>query len=322
MTNLKDYKVSVIIPIYNTEPYLEKCLDSITNQTMKELQIICVNDGSTDNSLQILNEYAKRDTRIEIIDLKENVGGGKAKNIAIDYIKAPYFIIVDSDDSCALDMCEKAFNAVWEENGEGYEIGYFGHSVIDFTTRKILNKKTFTSHAPWGKIYKTSNIRNNKIKFYEGKGSHDNPFFVLTKIFCKRKNKVLKKERLYFYIKNVPNSIQTNVNKNLKNKFSIFNCYDFTIKFLGKSPNKKHIKYVKRFYLKAFQQVYKNTGYDAEIKEKIKEYFQKYDFKSVQKDISFKEKKIIRILGIKLTSIKYFENSIKIGFLTIPIKNK
>ena len=90
-------KVSVIIPIYNVENYLEECLDSIVNQTLKDIEIICVNDGSTDNSLDIINKYAAKDDRITVID-QENGGHAVATNRGMDLAKGKYLYLMDSDD--------------------------------------------------------------------------------------------------------------------------------------------------------------------------------------------------------------------------------
>ena len=83
-------KVSVVIPVYNVENYLEECLESIINQTLKDIEIICINDGSTDNSLNILNEYAKKDNRISVIS-QENQGQAVARNNGMKYINGEYF---------------------------------------------------------------------------------------------------------------------------------------------------------------------------------------------------------------------------------------
>ncbi|WP_225369762.1 glycosyltransferase family 2 protein [Methanobrevibacter arboriphilus] len=84
-------KISVIIPVYNVEKYLEQCLDSVINQSLEDIEVICINDGSTDNSLEILDEYAKKDNRIKIIN-KKNEGLGVARNIGMDYAKGKYII--------------------------------------------------------------------------------------------------------------------------------------------------------------------------------------------------------------------------------------
>ena len=102
-------KISVIIPIYNTQNYLEKCLDSVINQTFKDIEIICVNDCSKDNSLEILKKYSKKDKRIKIIDFKENKGPASARNEALNIAKGEYISFIDSDDWINLDFYEKLY---------------------------------------------------------------------------------------------------------------------------------------------------------------------------------------------------------------------
>jgi glycosyltransferase involved in cell wall biosynthesis len=98
-------KISVIIPIYNTEKYLRQCLDSVVNQTLKDIEIICINDGSTDNSLQILNEYVTKDTRMKIINSK-NGGSCGSRNAGLNIVKSDYIMFVDSDDWIQLNTLE------------------------------------------------------------------------------------------------------------------------------------------------------------------------------------------------------------------------
>ena len=100
-------KVSVIMPVYNVEKYLHQCMDSLVQQTLTDIEIICVDDGSTDNSLAILQEYAQRDSRIIVLQQK-NSGAGVARNTGMKIVKGEYLAIVDSDDFFELDMLEKA----------------------------------------------------------------------------------------------------------------------------------------------------------------------------------------------------------------------
>ena len=101
-------KVSIIVPVYNVEKYLKRCLDSITNQTLKELEIICINDGSTDNSLKILKQYAHKDKRISIIN-KQNEGLSVARNTGMEAASGEYIGFVDSDDWIDLDFYKKLY---------------------------------------------------------------------------------------------------------------------------------------------------------------------------------------------------------------------
>ena len=103
-------KISVIVPVYNTEKYLPKCLDSLISQTLTDLEIICVNDGSSDGSLDILYQYANRDRRIKIINFEENKGVSIARNSGIEAATGEYLCFVDSDDFVDLDFYEKLYH--------------------------------------------------------------------------------------------------------------------------------------------------------------------------------------------------------------------
>lgn len=96
--------VSIVVPVYNTSKYLDQCLQSLVNQTLKEIEIICVNDASTDNSLEILNEWATRDSRITVINFEKNRRQGAARNVAIQQARGKYIGLIDSDDYIYEDM--------------------------------------------------------------------------------------------------------------------------------------------------------------------------------------------------------------------------
>ena len=104
-------KVSIIVPVYNSEKYLKKCIESIQKQTLKDMQIILINDGSTDNSLSICKEYQKRDNRIEVID-KANMGVSSARNTGIEAAIGEYIGFVDADDWIEPEMYENMYHQV------------------------------------------------------------------------------------------------------------------------------------------------------------------------------------------------------------------
>ena len=104
--NNNEILVSIVVPVYNTSKYLDECLASLVNQTLKEIEIICVNDASTDNSLEVLNSWALKDSRIKVIDLKENIRQGGARNVGIRKARGLYIGLVDSDDYISDDMYE------------------------------------------------------------------------------------------------------------------------------------------------------------------------------------------------------------------------
>ena len=108
-------EVTVIIPVYNTEKYLEKCIESVINQTFKDLEIILINDCSTDGSLKIIRKYEKIDKRIKVIDLLENLGHKKARNLGINIASGDYITNIDSDDFLSLDCFDKQIELMEEK---------------------------------------------------------------------------------------------------------------------------------------------------------------------------------------------------------------
>ena len=122
-------KVSIIVPVYNVENYLIDCLDSLINQTLKEIEIILINDGSTDNSLKIINLYAQYDSRIKIID-QENKGPSSARNRGLDVSQGEFISFIDSDDWIDNDFIEKLYLSALNNN-------------CDIATATIIRKRRF-----------------------------------------------------------------------------------------------------------------------------------------------------------------------------------
>ena len=169
-------KMTLVLPIYNVEDYLPQCLESVIHQTLDEIQIICVNDGSTDHSRSILSEYAKRDDRIEIID-QENQGAGTARNAAYPHIKGEFTYFADPDDWLELNLCEKTFCAAKRKRSDAV---YFQHHVINEGKKSYyfhqMTRKTHTEKrdfgcftSAWKKIWKTDFLLKNDIRFCEGR---------------------------------------------------------------------------------------------------------------------------------------------------------
>ncbi len=169
-------KVSIIIPIYNAEAYLRRCLDSVVNQTLKDIEIICVNDCSSDSSINILLEYVARDSRMKIIDCNVNGGESKARNLGIDAATGEYLAFVDNDDEVDLDFYEKLYEKGIAEDadiskGEVKDFDYQGqlkppgeyHQILRETGRKIYFLCNW-----WTAIYRTSFIRKHAILLPEG----------------------------------------------------------------------------------------------------------------------------------------------------------
>ncbi len=169
-------KISVIIPVYNAKDYLRRCLDSVVNQTLSDIEIICVNDCSADNSLEILNEYAKKYSNIKVIDCKVNGGESRARNIGLDNADGEYLAFVDNDDEIDLDFYEKLYNKAVQTGADIVKadvhiINYKGESVKSNLNQKIKENnfnKLFFTHYWWCAIYKKSLIKDNNIRLIEG----------------------------------------------------------------------------------------------------------------------------------------------------------
>lgn len=166
-------KISVIIPVYNAKDYLERCLDSVCNQTLKDIEIICVNDASTDNSIDILNQYAKKYLNLKVIDCLKNGGESVARNIGLDNATGEYIGFVDNDDKIDLDFYEKLYSKAIETNadivkGNTQQIDYNGNmsKSSGYLNQKIIQtgNKWYFAWEWWSAIYKQSLIMDNKIR--------------------------------------------------------------------------------------------------------------------------------------------------------------
>jgi Glycosyltransferases involved in cell wall biogenesis len=169
-------KVSIVIPIYNMEPFLRPCLDSVVNQTMRDIQIICVNDGSTDGSLQILEQYAREDERILVID-KKNEGQGIARNVACEHVCGKYTLFVDADDWIEPELCHKAYYRaeadqsemvffLREKNGRVEGPCYFDKlQLIDPDRQERIFLLENIKNGPVAKLYRTDFLRSHAIYF-------------------------------------------------------------------------------------------------------------------------------------------------------------
>ena len=227
-------KVSVILPIYNVEMYLRECLDSVTRQTLKDLEIICVNDGSADQSLDIINEYAQKDDRIVVIT-GPNGGYGKAMNKGLDRATGEYIGIVEPDDYVSLTMFEDLYQAAVENqvdlvkadfyrftrNDKGdMQLNYNHLSKQEDDYNRIINPQEeqqcflFIMNT-WSGIYKRSFIEKFHIRHNETPGAsyQDNGFWFRT--FC-RAEKVLFLDRPYY------RNRRDNVNSSMFNRNKVY----------------------------------------------------------------------------------------------------
>lgn len=133
-------KVSVIVPVYNVEKYLERCIESLINQTFDDIEIIALNNGSTDKSLDILNYYAHKDKRIRVINNK-NIGVSKSRNIGIEEAKGEYIVFVDSDDWIDSNMIYILYDTISDNNCDLVSVHILGNLVIILKKRYLSCQK-------------------------------------------------------------------------------------------------------------------------------------------------------------------------------------
>lgn len=225
---MKEQKlISVVVPIYNVEKYLEEALNSIVNQTYKNLQIILIDDGSTDQSGVLCDKYAKRDNRITVIHQK-NSGAGAAKNTGLELIKGDYFSIIDSDDYIELNMYEKMIGYMESYHADVVQCLFrnvFVNRRVDRNfiikskpIRKIRRNKFLKEYLyDWkyaifaNKIFKTSLLKN--IRFPVGR-KIDDEFFTY-KLICNAEYVVNTKEVFYNYRMRQSSVMNENADKRL-----------------------------------------------------------------------------------------------------------
>lgn len=222
-----DVKVSVIIPVYNVEPYLRECVESILNQTLKEIELICVDDGSTDGSLGILREYEAKDSRVTVLT-QQNRGGGAARNKGLAIAKGAYLSLLDSDDFFAPDMLEKAYRVCEERKAQicvyqvlRYEDGT-GKTWWDknaFKVENIPEKEVFSyrdmpdcilntfQNWAWNKLISRELVEKNQIRFQEIFRTNDLLFVASCMVLADRITVL--EEKLVYYRVGMKNSCQS-----------------------------------------------------------------------------------------------------------------
>lgn len=242
-------KISVVVPVYNCEEYLYESINSILNQSFTDFEVICVNDGSTDQSLRILNNLKKEDNRIIIID-KQNGGCGSARNVGIENASGDYIYFFDPDDYVNNTALEKLYeNAennnsdivlsqiAWYQEGNKINFDKPGFDLDALFTDVDFNRFTFnysdikdyvlnSYFAPWTKLYKNSFLKENSFRFEEHIAFDDVPFHVQTIIESQRISFV--PEAFYYYRTNNSGS----VNNTSSNAPDIIRICDIVEEFL------------------------------------------------------------------------------------------
>ena len=306
---MENQLISIIVPIYNVEKYLKECIESIINQTYKNIEIILVDDGSPDNCGKICDEYSQRDKRIILIH-KENGGLSDARNKGIDIAKGDYLTFIDSDDFVNIDYIEKLYNSIKlnntklaqcgiskvNENNEIIEKLNYDENYIK-TSHEILNelygKHLIENVVVWNKMYAKELFEN--IRFPVGKIHEDE--FTTYKIFYSVDRISLLSDCLYNYRQTNESIIGKKFNKKrlnlleaLEERMDFFknrneiDLYEKTLKF--------YIEELRLYYIKVKKYIENSKEIQQDIKRKYKIEYKKF--------VKIKSKKTKEILKAKI----------------------
>ena len=337
-------KVSIIIPCYNCGQYLDELITSLKNQTLTDIEIIFVDDGSSDNSQEIIQKYAVEDNRIKYI-YQENQGGGIARNTGIANAQSPYVICIDADDMYEKDMAEMLYNRAIETDAD---ITICKYKTWNMTTNRISGNKginlkpeminqVFSSDSvknilqisnpgPCNKLYKIDFIKQNNLKYSGTRIINDLKFGMLALCLAKKIAIVDKDLSTYRYQGNCSSSknrekklaCSLQVFKEIYNEFAERNLYDkFETTYISKII--ESIKYeisfpVPETVLDNIQQFFEETPFDKLKKQDLENLF---DIKRTKKHIIEYTFLTIITLGLnftlkhKLKNYKYSLNNLK-----------
>ena len=236
-------KVSIIMPVYNVGKYLRQSLDSVVNQTLKDIEIICIDDGSTDDSYDILEEYKEKDSRIKVIH-KSNKGTGAARNDGLRLAQGECIGFVDPDDWVKPNMFERLYTEIKEKNldiamclPDGYDeknnkyapFPYF----VDENFKNVIDNKVFNwkdlspfryPMCVWNKLYTKKLLDDNKIEFAQGLDFEDHKVIFGALLTAQRVFFI--REKLYVYRYNREGSILTDNNRRLLDHIQIFDIVE------------------------------------------------------------------------------------------------
>lgn len=303
-------KLSIIVPVYNVEKYLPKCLESLIKQTLNDIEIICVNDGSMDNSLAILKEFASRDSRIRIID-NQHQGVAKTRNTGIEQSTGEYIGFVDSDDYIDIDFFEKLYNSATKSNSDIAIASILKHKnffniynakytkeetaiTIQDKIKLCEDKKHFFFYA-WNKIYHSGFIKKNNIKFSEGQIYEDVMFAIKALYYS---NKIISVYGTKYHYIEHENSLTKYKDKTGEKEHDLIKAYSELQEFC----NSKNIEIPERlnYYTK------ENFGFILNLyKGKYQSKIQLFNIFTIATISNYSEtRNLITILGFKIKIAK------------------
>ena len=290
-------KISVIVPVYNVEKYIDKCLKSLTQQTLQDIEIIIVNDGTLDKSVEIIEKYVKENpSKIKYYE-KENGGLSSARNYGLEYATGDYIAFLDSDDYVETNMYEEMYNLAKKENADMVECDFiwewdYGKKIFDkrreYKTKEEMMKKPRV--VAWNKIYKRKIINKYKIRFPEGLIYEDMEFFYK---LLPHLNKISYINKYFVHYTQREDSITNKQTQKVEDIFKILdNIFDYYIDQKLYNKYEKELKYMSRRILlgSSLKRIFRIKDYHLRRKMFLKTIIYLLKFRKRINDINNKKR--------------------------------
>ena len=313
---MSKYKVSIIVPVYGVEKYIDKCLDSLVKQSLKEIEIIVVNDGTKDNSQKIIDKYVKKYPDKIKSYIKENGGQGSARNYGLKKAMGEYIGYVDSDDFVEKDMYKKLYNKAIEND---YDIVVCGNYNVseDYKTKNIdtftnyyntdLENLFFGKMAVWNKIYKRDILIKNKLEFKEKVWYEDLAFTLKT--VMNSNTFAFIDEPLYDYLIREGSTMN---NSNVQRNLEILDAFNDILSYIKHNKKEEYFSKIEflaidHIYISAIVRVLKAEADDKVKRETINKLidymnkkFPNYKNNKYINSLSKKRKIIYKLINMKM----------------------
>ena len=265
-------KISIIVPVYKVEQYLPKCIDSILAQTFQNWELLLIDDGSPDNSGNICDEYAHKDSRIRVFH-KKNGGVSSARNLGLDYAEGDYVMFVDSDDWISNDCLQVCLDEIKKDKLDALQFGFISvtddleNPRVKIATLPLNGEKYIQTNnfnvCVWGGIYKCEIIEEYKLRFPKELKLAEDQIFVLSFFKCCHRIKYLEKA-MYYYLQRADSAVHTSKSKDMvlsceyltqmAKEWPVSKCYidKMIVGFIKSIIRNKDTKYqiIKRIYQK------------------------------------------------------------------------
>ena len=317
--------VSIIIPVYNVEEYIEECLESILAQTYKDIELLVVDDGSTDNSLGLIRGYENKFKKIRIFT-QQNKGVSEARNLTLNYASGEFVLYIDPDDFLEPVMIEKMVNKAQKYNSDITICGYYLYYSKDNANNKIftygINESKSLSSLEvidmmlnyklqgqlWNKLFKKELLINNNFKFEPGRYIQD--IFPVFKAVLKSNNIIFVDEPLYYYRQRMSSTVNKKSKKLAEDYFHAMYSIMNYIKEENVKVNKDSYVAFRTIVLSNFIAMYTNYKKDNVYKDFYNSEFKKLDIKINEfisiNNIPLKDK--LRVVLWKIRIFNFIKN--------------